>query len=244
MNSIRNHNTLQYGWYKQAKEIDHLYTQSDLNWKQIATGLPAAALGLSLYTQQPNKDIEAPKTQIRNVQHNNIKQKNDKKKTQTNTPSFAEVRDFIANWEGKKNKAYKDSKGIWTIGIGFNLERSDADKILRSVGSSKQQVLKGNPLSDEQISNIFKYNYNTAVSDAKSWIPNLEEHPKQVQLIIIDFSFNLGANKLNKFPKAKNAFLQKDYAQAARELETSKWYKDVARRGVNHVKTLKSLVKK
>jgi GH24 family phage-related lysozyme (muramidase) len=217
-----------YGWYSYCKPTEHLHTEADINLKHIA---PAAALSLGLFGNAPH-DNKSPKQNQKEIQIDT--------KNKNNAPSFQEVRNFIGEWEGVRNKAYKDSKGIWTIGIGFNLERSDADKILASIGTTKKNLIGGQVLSKEQISILFNTNYKTALNDAINWIPNLREHPKAVQLIIIDFSFNLGATKLNKFPKAKKALIDKNYSVAAKELETSKWYKDVARRGVNHVKTLRS----
>lgn len=33
---------------------------------------------------------------------------------------------FIANWEGKRNSAYKDAVGLWTIGIGHLIKKGEA----------------------------------------------------------------------------------------------------------------------
>ena len=51
--------------------------------------------------------------------------------------------DFITNFEGKRNKAYKDSKGLWTIGVG-HLIKSDEQYLLNAV------------LTDQQVEDLFK----------------------------------------------------------------------------------------
>lgn len=38
---------------------------------------------------------------------------------------------------------YKDSLGIPTIGIGFNLKRSDAPKLIAGVGANYNKILAG-----------------------------------------------------------------------------------------------------
>jgi lysozyme len=50
---------------------------------------------------------------------------------------------LIADFEGKSNKAYKDSKGLWTIGVG-HLIKSDEQYLLNMV------------LTDSQVEKLFK----------------------------------------------------------------------------------------
>jgi lysozyme len=51
---------------------------------------------------------------------------------------------FIIREEGKRNKAYKDSRGIWTIGVGHTSEPGEL------------QVTPGLVISDEQIMDVLK----------------------------------------------------------------------------------------
>jgi GH24 family phage-related lysozyme (muramidase) len=66
---------------------------------------------------------------------------------------------FIEESEGRVPYLYDDKnkkpwgtskKGDPTIGIGFNVNRPDADKLLRKIGSSKAAVMKGENLSVPQ----------------------------------------------------------------------------------------------
>lgn len=50
--------------------------------------------------------------------------------------------EFITGFEGKRNSAYKDSKGLWTIGVGHLIKPSEP------------QLLKAK-LTDEQVQNLF-----------------------------------------------------------------------------------------
>jgi len=50
---------------------------------------------------------------------------------------------FITNFEGKRNKAYRDSKGLWTIGVG-HLIKAD------------EEFLKTITLTDYDVQELFK----------------------------------------------------------------------------------------
>ncbi len=45
--------------------------------------------------------------------------------------------------EGKRSKVYKDSEGVPTIGVGFNLKRSDAKAKIEALGLDYTKVLSG-----------------------------------------------------------------------------------------------------
>lgn len=48
---------------------------------------------------------------------------------------------MIAESEGSRSCVYNDSLGIPTIGIGFNLKRSDAPTLIAGLGLSYDKVL-------------------------------------------------------------------------------------------------------
>jgi lysozyme len=50
---------------------------------------------------------------------------------------------LIAHFEGKENKAYQDSKGLWTIGVG-HLIKPDEEYLMNAV------------LTDQQVEDLFK----------------------------------------------------------------------------------------
>jgi len=145
--------------------------------------------------------------------------------------TFDDVIAFVKKHEGYRTHVYKDSLGIPTIGIGFNLTRPDARKIIQSVGAEYDAVLAGiDGLSDEQIKKIFNITIKIAYEDAKRWIPNYDSLPKNIKLAVLDLSFNMGYNRLSGFFKTKEYILKKDYKAAANELMDSKWAKQVGNR--------------
>lgn len=145
--------------------------------------------------------------------------------------TFDDVFEFVKDHEGYRPHVYKDSLGIPTIGIGFNLTRPDAKNIAQQAGANYQNILLGKEdLTDEQIKEIFKITIGIAYKDAKQWIPNFDGLPKNIKLAVLDLSFNMGYTRLSKFVKTRENILAKNYEAAARELQNSKWATQVGRR--------------
>lgn len=59
--------------------------------------------------------------------------------------------------EGVKLKVYKDSKGYWIIGIGFNLEDGGNWRILKKEGIDINEFFNGRVLSDKEIKILYNY---------------------------------------------------------------------------------------
>ena len=54
--------------------------------------------------------------------------------------------------------------------------------------------------------------------------------PEEVQKIIGNMMFNLGRPRLSRFHKMKKAVLDKDWQEAANQMQDSKWYEQVTNR--------------
>lgn len=258
----------QNGWYIRAKSLT-LHKEADINWKDVRKGLGiggalgALPLSFSLMgqpsvpenkQQAPTKEIQPQQQPAKATPSEQPKaEQTQKAAPQKTTPqqstqgmvSEDELEAFIAPFEGGFiAKAYKDSKGIWTVGCGFNLERPDADTLLKSIGATKKGLISGKEtLNQEQMSKLFRVNLKTAIADAQRWIPNLNSHPKEVQLICVDMSFNMGGPTLSKFVNTGKAIINKEYTKAASLMEKSAWYRQVGNRSKHHVEVMKELGK-
>lgn len=148
------------------------------------------------------------------------------------TPLISKSADTLFNQlsrhEGYSKKMYLDSKGIPTIGIGFNLNDANNRRILSKLGITDKQIKTG--LSDQQVKTLFDYSMKQAKSDALKFLPDLYSHPVNVQNAIIDMSFNLGLNRLNKFVQFKKSLQNKDYKKASADMLDSLWAKQVGKR--------------
>lgn len=152
---------------------------------------------------------------------------------------YQELYELIKDHEGYKTRVYKDTMGIPTIGVGFNLTRPDARKLISSVGANFNNILLGKEeLTDKQIRDLYDVCIRIAIKDAQNFMPELINQPKNIKLALVDMAFNLGYNRLSKFKNTKNLIIAGRYNDAANELMNSKWAGQVKRRANNIAKLI------
>ncbi|MFW6008397.1 MAG: hypothetical protein ACOCP8_03935 [archaeon] len=202
----------------------------------------AGIMGLSI-TQAVDKIQEDPQKVIQQVQQ--IQEDNTEQQTEDITEDTTRdaininIKDLIIKHEGKRNKVYYVDN-IPHIGIGFNLQRADAEQLLNNAGVNIEDILSGQQsLNDNQINYLFQYTLEEARQIAYNFIPDLDEYPQPIQAVIIDMSFNLN-NSIYKFKNFKEAILHKNYDKAIEEMKNSQWYSQVP----NRVDNLISIINK
>lgn len=145
----------------------------------------------------------------------------------------------VKQHEGVRPKKYLDSKGIPTVGVGFNLKRSDADRKLKAVGANPIKVKQGKQaLTPNQIETLLISDLKSSKSAANRIVGNLAQYPAGVQGVLVEMAFNLGENGLSKFKNFLAAVKAKKYKVAAKEMLNSDWSKQVGSRA----KTLSTIV--
>ena len=122
--------------------------------------------------------------------------------------SFA--KGMIKEHEGLKLKAYKDTKGLLTVGYGHQI---DADSPL-DIRSLKE----GDVISQERADQLFDMDFDDHSNAAKQ-IPGFFKATKKQQAGLIDLTFNMGPNWYKSFPNFVKAFDEGDYQEAAKQLE-------------------------
>lgn len=143
--------------------------------------------------------------------------------------------------EGKRAAVYKDSEGIPTIGVGFNLLRLDAKRKLMALQLDYEEVRKGNVrLTEEQILTLLSTDIDNAVKECQSLFPNFRNLSDVRKRVLADMMFNLGKPRLSKFKKMIAAVEEKDFVKAAHEMKDSKWYRQVKTRGKTLVQMMKT----
>ena len=127
--------------------------------------------------------------------------------------NLEKLEDQLIRHEGLVLDIYKDSVGIWTIGVGRNLEhvglRSEAEAryLLRSdIVAIRAELEKAIP-----------------------WIGDLDEVR---QRCLMDMAFNLGVAGLMKFEKTLQLIAQGNLSGASLEMLRSRWAKQVGRRAI------------
>jgi GH24 family phage-related lysozyme (muramidase) len=153
------------------------------------------------------------------------------KKTESKDLDTTKLKEQLERHEGKRAKVYKDSRGILTIGIGFNLQRSDAKKKIEGLGLKFDDVKSGKvQLTDDQIQKLFDADVEKAVSDAKGLVKNYDELPEARKRVVVNMIFNLGAGGFGKFKHLIADLEANDFEKAADEMKKSAWYTQVGKR--------------
>ena len=142
------------------------------------------------------------------------------------------LREQLDIHEGIRSKVYTDTTGHRTIGIGFNLERSDAPQIIKSIGADYSKVLSGKQtLTAKQIHKLLDYDINQLESQARNLVSNYDSLNDVRQRVVLDMIFNLGVHGFRKFKATRGAIESKQYGLAARRMRNSLWYRQVKSRG-------------
>lgn len=133
--------------------------------------------------------------------------------------------------EGYRQCVYKDSMGIPTVGVGFNLKKFGAKSEIESVGANYDAVLNGSQcLDDSQIERLFNKDMDSAVSCVSSWISNWSSIGSSRQSALEDMSFNMGCATIHEFGSMKAAIEKEDYSAAVSSMQGSLWCRQVGER--------------
>jgi GH24 family phage-related lysozyme (muramidase) len=152
----------------------------------------------------------------------------------------AQTRALIQKHEGLRLTAYNDSRGILTIGYGFNLEQVAAPNICMEVGISYTAASTGTPITQQQADSLFEKAYEQAVEDADNSLKNgIASLADDAAAALVDMAYNLGFSKLNGFQHMLAALDDLDYTAAAFAAENSLWYTQVGIRGTDDVALFK-----
>jgi lysozyme len=161
-------------------------------------------------------------------------------KQSSQQPIISNIIDRVIQHEGKRDMAYLDSKGIPTVGVGFNLNNQDAVARLKQVGANPVKIKAGKAkLTDSQIKTLLIDDLERALVDAKSVISNFDKLPQAVQGVLVEMAFNLGRTRLGEFKRFLSKLSMGKWADAAAEMLRSDWKKQVGQRAV----TLANLIK-
>lgn len=144
------------------------------------------------------------------------------------------IRRLISQNEGRIPHVYPDSKGIPTIGVGFNLERSDARQLVEDLELDFEQVKSGEvELNQDQIDILLDHDIDQAMADARIIFANFDELDGNRQGVLVDMSFNLGRTRLQGFLRMIGAVERGDFEAAVAEMIDSAWHRQVGQRALD-----------
>ena len=132
----------------------------------------------------------------------------------------AKLREQLKIDEGVKYEIYNDHLGYATFGIGHLITPKDEE-----YGKKL-----GTPVSEIKVNVVFDNDVDKYINESKRIFSNLEELPDEVQQIIVNMCFNLGAPRLGKFKKFISAINNEDWETASLEMLDSQWARQVGDR--------------
>ena len=141
--------------------------------------------------------------------------------------SDEDIKAMIIKHEGVRNKPYKDSLGLWTVGVGH------------LIGDGKSLPDSWNrTFTNDEVMKMFDEDYAHHKSAAMN-IPGFDKVDSKGQGALTDLTFNMGPNWISKWPKLKKQLGEGDTQSAASNLQESKWFGQVGNRAPTIVSLLK-----
>ncbi len=112
--------------------------------------------------------------------------------------------------EGRRKKAYKDSVGKLSIGVGRNLD----DRGLR----------------DDEIDLMLANDVAEAIGECRRLFRNFDALAEARQEVLANMMFNIGPSRLAGFKKMVAAVVAGNWVEASRQMLDSKWADQVGER--------------
>ena len=128
-----------------------------------------------------------------------------------------DIKAMIIKHEGVRYKPYKDSLGLWTVGVGHLI--GDGKTLPDDMDRT---------FSADEIAQMFEKDYEHHKKIAEK-TPGYQKANKAAKGAMIDLAFNMGY-WWPKWPRTSNLLKRGDFAGAATELKDSKWYTQVGYR--------------
>ncbi|KAL0208790.1 hypothetical protein P9112_011377 [Eukaryota sp. TZLM1-RC] len=155
---------------------------------------------------------------------------------------------WLKEHEGVRKCVYKCTAGHPTIGIGFNLDRSDAPKMISSYTPYDYRSLRLGAQcfkTDKEMEYLMQKDLELNFYPcARSAVSNYASLPQPVRVVIVDMVFNLGCAGFKSFRNTIAAFERRDFAAAANGMTNSRWCSQVGRRCTRNVNTVKGCIGK
>ena len=136
------------------------------------------------------------------------------------------LKEQIKRHEGEVLEVYKDSLGYLTFGVGHLIREDDFE-----FGEPE-----GTAVSQERVDAVYDIDFDKHVNETYHVC---EEHnidfmelPENIQHVLVNMCFNLGANRLGKFRNMLKACSESNWKEMAVQMEDSKWFGQVGRRSV------------
>jgi lysozyme len=120
------------------------------------------------------------------------------------------LRETIIRHEGTRLDMYQDTLGIWTVGVGHNIQE-------KGISQAVMELMLEEDLAE-------------AVSELQRSVSFFSKMPEQVQEALVNLAFNMGIPRLMQFKKTLAYLRDGNFEAAADELLDSRYAEQVGRR--------------
>ena len=136
------------------------------------------------------------------------------------------LREMLRRHEGVRNKVYKDTVGIKTIGVGHNIIAnplpSDIAKCLEIYGE----------ITEEMVDRLLDSDIMVAIGACKRLYQDFDNFSENRKNACIDWLFNIGEGTTRKFQVTNRAINEGRWDDAAKGMMASRWAKQVGKRSI------------
>ena len=133
--------------------------------------------------------------------------------------------------EGCKYEIYLDHLGLPTFGIGHLVTERDPE-YQKEVGTMVDEI---------RVNEVFEQDIQVTVDECKILFVDWTNLPEEVKLITANMMFNMGRPRLSKFKKMIQAIKDKDWLEAAEQMQDSRWYKQVTNRADRLISRMRAI---
>lgn len=138
------------------------------------------------------------------------------------------IKKMVIEDEGIRTKPYRDARGVLTVGIGHNLEAPGSKESFRKAFGAEGDKLhkhasSGGSLTDEHVRKLFDADYDEHLQRTINMIPNLHEHPPEVQAALVSGTYR---GHIGDAPTFRKLFNAGKYDAASTEFLNRKEYTD------------------
>jgi len=137
----------------------------------------------------------------------------------------------IKRHEGEVLEVYHDSLGYKTLGVGHLCQPQDPEYDWDTGTRVSQEVV--DIYYDEDFNKHFKEAIHVFGSEEGFY--NL---PEPIQHVLVNMCFNLGGSRLSKFRNMLKACREHNWHEMARQMEDSRWFRQVGRRSLELQKSV------
>lgn len=148
------------------------------------------------------------------------------------------AKSLIKKHEGVRNGPYKDSLGIPTIGVGFNMSRADARNRLAQVGL--KNWAPPIRLNDAQVDQLLDLDIADCASDLFVLVQGFQGLSDKRKAVLCDLRFNLGPMRFRAFRHMLDAIANKNFDEAANQMLSSVWASQVGTRATEDAEIMRN----